>query len=168
MSTAEFGLRYPTMFEVRKAFGSAKRALEVTRGDLPTCLYFLANPDKIAWFKSPKGARRAGYADFAKQLRDAVREENKSAKSAKDNARAEEIARLVKEVLQQFDVSKRLKIGQVKECLMSKLRGRGILHLYVTTRDIRAAVEDINITSASVWRLPEVKPRKPRGKRSTA
>lgn len=68
-----FAIREPTVEEIRKVFGTVKQCLEVTKGDLPTILHFLSNPDKLAGFKAPESARRVGYEDRKADRDKAVR-----------------------------------------------------------------------------------------------
>lgn len=43
-----YGLRQPAHDEIRRAFGSLAACVRVTGGDMPTILFYLANPDRIA------------------------------------------------------------------------------------------------------------------------
>jgi len=54
MNAMNYGLRVPTREEVTKTFGSAKRALEVTGGDIPALLYLIHNPAMIPTNADPK------------------------------------------------------------------------------------------------------------------
>lgn len=64
----DYGLRIPTEAEIRQAFGSLSRAVEVTGGDVPTLLFYLHNTDRVA-AAPPVGARSD---EFAKGLREAA------------------------------------------------------------------------------------------------
>ena len=48
MANANYKLREVSAVEVAKVFGSARRALRVTRGDEATALHFIHNPDLAA------------------------------------------------------------------------------------------------------------------------
>ena len=48
MANANYKLREVSAAEVAKVFGSARRALRVTRGDEATALHFIHNPDLAA------------------------------------------------------------------------------------------------------------------------
>ena len=157
MTTADFGIRVPTMDEMRAAFGSAARALECTRGDLPTVLYFLANQDRIAGFKSPKGARRVGHADFARKLREAASEDKAAERARIDREVAAAVAERVRAHLERIQDPKR-------PVLVSKVaRAITLNNVYrVTVKQVREALATIG----GDWIVRESKPRKPRGRRA--
>lgn len=48
MANANYKLREVSASEIAKVFGSARRALRVTRGDEATALHFIHNPDLAA------------------------------------------------------------------------------------------------------------------------
>lgn len=68
-------MRRPEINEIRAAFGSLSNAVKCTRGDLPTLLFFLANPSKIAGFKPPKTKHRNTNTEFSQWLFKAAKEE---------------------------------------------------------------------------------------------
>jgi hypothetical protein len=55
----QYGLRIPADSEIVSAFGSLAACLRITGGDLPTILFYLANPDRIA------GAGEVGHQPSA-------------------------------------------------------------------------------------------------------
>lgn len=61
-----YGLRVPEDAEIRAAFGSLAACLRVTGGDMPTILFYLANPDRI----DGAGEVEAQHSAFAEKFRD--------------------------------------------------------------------------------------------------
>lgn len=58
----QYGLRVPEDSEIVAAFGSLAACLRVTGGDLPTILFYLANPDRIA-AAGEVGPQHSAYAE---------------------------------------------------------------------------------------------------------
>jgi hypothetical protein len=61
-------MRIPQHDEIRRVFGTLKRAVEITGGDVPTLLLYLHNPDRIAAAK----AVDLQPGQFAKDLRESA------------------------------------------------------------------------------------------------
>lgn len=70
-----YGLRMPSDKEIRTAFGSLADCVRVTGGDLPTILFYLANPQEI------RGAGSVGEqpGSFARDLCEKARTEQAAA-----------------------------------------------------------------------------------------
>lgn len=156
-----FAIREPSAREIRETFGSAKRCLEITKGDLPTILHFLSNPDKLAGFKAPKSARRVGYASYAKRLRQMVYEDRKA---DRDKA-IRELAALVEQRLTAtwsdgrpvHDCAKPLRI----QTLLSEVsRMPWPAGLRLTRKTIAEAVGVINKKPGRHWILPATRPKR--------
>jgi hypothetical protein len=64
----DYGMRMPGHAEIRRTFGSLARAVEITGGDLPTVLFYLHNPQRIA--NAPPCDAQPG--EWAKELREAA------------------------------------------------------------------------------------------------
>lgn len=161
----DFAIRMPTVGEIAATFGSAQCCLEITRGDLPTALYFVANPDRLKGFTPPPGARRVGYADFARALRRLATAERSAERTATHNARRATIEDAVREALAAMDPAKRLTVKRVRLAALGRMPAAIARTLNPTSREIRAAVAEINRTAARPWNLPEPQPRKTRGAR---
>lgn len=149
-----FAIREPTADEIRRTFGTLKRCLEATRGDLPTVLHFMANPDKLVGFKSPKGARRVGYGSYAKRLREWLADD----KRAEREKLVAELAKLVEQRLAATwsdgrPVHNRAKPLRLQSLLgeVGRMPGRPAW-LHITRRAIAEAVEAINKRLAPEWR----------------
>jgi hypothetical protein len=60
-------LRVPALDEIETTFGSLRRALDITGGDIPTLCFYLANPDRIADAPSVE-YQPSRYADELRDL----------------------------------------------------------------------------------------------------
>lgn len=160
-----FAIREPSAQEIKQTFGTVKRCLEATRGDLPTILHFLAHPDRLTGFKSPKGARRVGYKSYAKRLREWVAEDKRAERDKAIRA----LAALVEQRLTAtwsdgrpvHDCTKPLRI-QTLLSEVSRMPGAPA-GLRLTRKTIAEAVELINKRPGQHWILPA-----PRGTKAWA
>lgn len=85
----DYGMFIPSRDQIRAAFGSLQRAVEVTGGDLPTLLLYLHNTDRIA--AAPPVAQQPG--EYAKELReDALAEQAECAWRAQEKPTIRRVA----------------------------------------------------------------------------
>lgn len=159
-----FAIREPAVEEIRKVFGTVEQCLAVTKGDLPTILHFLSNPDRLAGFKAPKSARRVGYGSYAKRLREWVKSDRKT----KRDILAAGLRMLVEERLDAtwsdgrpvHDRAKPLRLGALAD-EVRRIQPFRPVSLTVTRKTVREAVEVINARRRDDdrWLLPATRPR---------
>lgn len=80
MANANYKLREVSAAEVAKVFGSARRALRVTRGDEATALHFIHNPDLAAKAQEWEAKQHPRFQTWlATQLADMAEAEERTA-----------------------------------------------------------------------------------------